>query len=173
LKPANEFVLLNKHHDRKDFNCGRAELNRFIKEFAAKNAELNISKTFVLPSVNGAQICSFYTLSPSELKRQTIPDKSFAKKYPGYPLPVFLIAQLAVELRCQKIGLGGITLIDALNNCLKMSKLMPAMAVVVDALDESAYQFYERYGFHELEIKDATRPRLYISMNDVKALLEP
>ena len=125
--------------------------------------------TMVLPAEeNKADICACYTLSHTEIKRQALP-KSVAKKLPHYPIPVILVAQLAVNRKVQRQGLGKITLIRALGHASEINKHLPSYAVVVDALDNQVQEFYEQFGFTDLDIH-SNRKRLYMTMQTVKQL---
>ena len=174
MKASSVFVELNKTtHDRKSFDCNSDELNQFLQLFAARHKDAGISKTMVLPSAEPGlsgklDICAFYTLSHTEIERQTLP-APLAKKLPGYPIPVMLIAQLAVHKACKGQGLGKATLIRALRHCLSINIHLPSFAVVVDALEEGVQKFYEQYGFHKLENHNE-RVRLYLSMKTITKL---
>lgn len=107
-KPSNQFVKLNPSlHDRQSFDCGEEDLNDFIQTKAQKHMKSGISQTMVLPSSsplpNGKlPICAFYTVTPSSIERNTLPQQ-LAKKLPHYPVPVFLLAQIAVHSEyCQQ-----------------------------------------------------------------------
>ncbi len=174
MKPGENFEELDKsRHLRKRFDCGRKELNDFIRQSAARHRDAGISKTLVLPTLAGedekADICCFYTLSHTEIERETLP-KPLAKKLPRYPIPVMLIAQLAVHTEAQSQGLGKITLIQALKHCLEINKHLPSHAVVVDALDKGVQAFYEQYGFKALDHHGQGRVRLYLPMSTIAEL---
>ena len=174
MKPGPHFEELDKsRHERKTFDCGRKELNDFIRQSAARHRDAGISKTLVLPALaNGddkADICCFYTLSHTEIKRATLPG-SLARKLPRYPIPVMLIAQLAVHSEAQSQGLGKITLIRALKHCLEINAHLPSHAVVVDALDDGVQVFYEQYGFKALDHYGQGRVRLFLPMSTVAEL---
>ena len=172
--PTREFVELDKLiHDRASFDCGQEELNTFLISSAARHKDAGISRTMVLPEANvlsPAGICAYYTLSHTEIKRDTLPT-SLAKKLPRYPLPVILIAQLTVHRALQGRGLGKTTLICALEHVLEINDHLPSYAVVIDAIDERIQSFYEQYGFKNL-YSHQQRTRLFISMNTVKQLFE-
>ena len=126
--------------------------------------------TMVLPArENKADICAYYTLSHTEIKRQTLP-KSVAKKLPYYPIPVMLIAQLAVNMKVQGQGLDKITLVRALQHAGEINEHLPSYAVVVDALDNQIQGFYEQFGFSALDAH-SHRKRLYMPMQTVVQLL--
>jgi GNAT superfamily N-acetyltransferase len=170
VTPSSEFVELNKAvHDRSAFDCGTPQLNEFLQQFAAKHRAAGISMTMVLPAKgNEADICAYYTLSHTEISRKTLP-KSAAKSLPHYPVPVLLIAQLAVNRAAQGQGLGKITLIRALRHAHAINEHLPSYAVVVDALDDGVRGFYEQFGFHALDTHN-DRTRLYLSMQTVLQL---
>lgn len=170
----NRFVELDKtHHDRSAFECGENELNVFIRTQAARHMEIGISKTMLLPTSvplsNGkCPICAFYTIAPSSIRRETLP-ASLAKKLPLYPVPVFLLAQMAVHTEYQGKGLGKVTLIKALEYLWNMNAYMRAFAVIVDCLNEAAEQFYKKYGF-EFLCHHNGRTRMFISMRTLELL---
>ena len=172
--PASFFVELDKNaHDRKSFDCGQKELNDFLAGAAARHRDAGISRTMVLPEdalqEGGTfRICAFYTLSHTEIKRETLPS-TLAKKLPRYPIPVILIAQLAVNIATQGRGLGKTTLIRALENCLEINAHLPSYAIVVDALSADAQAFYEQYGFKFL-YQRGEQVRLFLPMNTVAQL---
>lgn len=171
---SKEFVRLDKSiHDRVTFDCGEAELNEFIQRHAARHMDAGVSTTMVMPAIdpspNGKYpICAFYTIAPSSIERESLPD-SLRKELPYYPVPVFLIAQMAVHSDCQGLGLGKITLVKALEYLLNINKHMSAYAIIVDCLNEGVEKFYSKYGFEILEYK-ANRPRMFIPMRVVEQL---
>lgn len=171
---TKEFLSLDKKiHDRESFDCGEPELNSFIRGQASRLMDAGISKTMVLPASlslpNGkVPICAFYSIAPSLIKREDLPE-GIAKKLPRYPIPVFLLAQLAVHQEFKGLGLGKVALVNALEYFHNISAHMPAHAVVVDCLNKSAESFYLKYGFQEL-CKYNERSRLFIPMKQVSEL---
>jgi len=172
MNPSLHFVELCKQaHSRKTFDCGSDELNTFLYQFAAKHKEVGVSKTMVLPADSTdkpAPICAFYTLSHTEIKRTTLPP-SIAKKLPHYPVPVLLIAQLAVHKDLQGRGLGEVSLIQALRHCLNINSFLPSYAVIVDSLENNVIEFYTQFGFKKLSNHN-NRTRLYIPMKTLSLL---
>jgi len=171
---AKEFVELDKTiHDRASFDCGENELNSFLQTNAAKHMEVGVSRTMLLPSLvplpdGKYPICAFYTITPSSISRETLPDK-LAKKLPHYPVPVFLLAQLAVHYEHKGKGLGKITLIKALEYLWKINSYIKAYAVIVDCLNGRAEQFYLQYGF-EVLCKYNGRTRMFLRMTTIEKL---
>jgi len=173
MTPESRFVELDKaQHDRASFDCGIQELNDFIRRSAARHREAGVSKTMVLPAKasrdDKAGICAYYTLSHTQIERETLPP-ALAKKLPRYPVPVMLIAQLSVHKEAQGLGLGKVTLIRALRHCFEINAHLPSYAVVADALGEGVKGFYDQYGFQELD-RHNNRIRPYLSMKTVAEL---
>lgn len=176
MKLRLEFVELDKAiHDRASFDSGEKELNTFLKTQAAKHMNVGISKTMVLAdnsvkTENKNPICAFYTVAPSSIKRESLPAK-LAKKLPHYPIPVFLVAQLAINKNYQGKGFGKITLIKALEYLWRVNLQMAAYAIIVDCLNDNVLAFYEKYGFKVLgEFNGKTR--MYIPMKTIETLFQ-
>lgn len=170
---SNSFVVLDKNiHDRKSFDCGEKELNDFIQTKASKHMEANLSRTMVLPSLkmldDKCQICAFYSVAPSSIERNSLPDE-IKKKLPGYPVPVFLLAQLAVHSDYKGMGLGKITLLNSLEYLWKVNFRLPSFAIVVDCLNKEAESFYTKYGFKVLQ-SSSLKTRMFISMKTIDQL---
>lgn len=170
MRPSGVFIELDKIlHDRKGFDCGTGALNTFLQQYAVRHRAAGISKTMVLSSQdNPADICAYYTISHTEVKRETMP-RMLAKKLPRYPIPVMLIAQLAISTLAQGRRLGKATLIRALEHCYTINQHLPSNAVVVDALDQGVQGFYEQYGFQTLDTQDR-KIRLFLPMGTVARL---
>lgn len=173
---SQTFVELDKTiHDRTSFDCGAEELNLFIKTQAAKHMKVGISKTMVLPATeplpnNKYPICSLYTITPSSIQRTSLPAK-LAKQLPHYPVPVFLLAQLAVHKNYHGKSLGKITLIKALEFLWQIHARMSAYAIVVDCLNKNVEQFYAQYGFQFLCTQNG-KSRMFIPMKTVSQLFQ-
>jgi len=171
---VKEFEELNKSvHDRNSFDCGEHELNVFIKTQAAKHMQAGISRTMVLPSKvpllnKKYPICSFYSVAPTSICLEILP-ANMAKKLPRYPIPVFLLAQLAVHKEFHGSGLGKVSLIKALNYLWEVNHHMRAYAIVVDCLTDNAQSFYAKYGF-EVLCEHNGRIRMFLPMKTVQKL---
>lgn len=176
MKFGNKFVELEKGiHDRISFDCGEEELNSFLKTQAVKHMKAGVSKTFVLPALsplssNKYPICSYFTVAPSSIKKISLPAKQ-AKKLPHYPVPVFLLAQLAVHNDCQGQNLSKITLIKALEFLWEVNSQMCAYAIIVDCLNKNVEQFYAKYGF-QLLCSQNGKIRMFIPMKTVALLFQ-
>ncbi len=171
---GSKFIPLDKSiHDRDLFDCGEKELNLFLKTKVAKHMKVGISNTLVIASDTLLEnrkhpISAFYIVTPSLIERKTLP-APLAKKLPHYPVPVFLIAQLAVDKKYQGKKLGQITLIKALEFLWAINQQMPAYAVVVDCLNEVVEKFYAKFGFEVLDTVNE-KVKMYIPMKTVGEL---
>src|SRR5579864_6132071 len=135
---------LRNDHNRADFSCGNASLDRYLKEQAGQDLRRDCAAPFVLVSERGdTTILGYYTLSSYGIDVGELP-ADVAKKLPRYPLiPATLLGRLAVDRRYQGQGIGEFLLIDALHRAVVQSTEIAAAAVVVDAIDAGAAQFYQ------------------------------
>ncbi len=164
----NFTIELLAEHDRNSFDCGEPSLNEYLQRFARQNAELFLGRTYVLVAPDQAQIKGYYTLSSGSVARPDLPEK----RLPRYPVPVVLIGRLAVNRNSQRQRLGEFLLLDALRRSAQLAQHLGIFAVVVDALNEQAYNFYRKYGFVET-VDDPMR--LYLPIKKVlqSGLLKP
>jgi len=130
------------------FDCDIDELNTYLKRFAKKNDKLNIGKTYIL--LDNTQALGFYTISMAQIKFKLLPKPS-QKNLPKYPIPAARIGRLAIDSNAQGSGLGELILMDALTRSLRVSEEIALFAVIVDAKDQRAENFYLKYGFLPLE----------------------
>jgi GNAT superfamily N-acetyltransferase len=151
--PTVEFLPLDPRAiNVKTFDCGKEAINVYLRRYAAKNMALNLNRTFVLPFTTGdssakRQVAAYYTLAHQTLVREALPDPA---RLPRYPVPVILLAQLGIDQRFHRQGLGAKTLVHALRHAYQIAshpKGLPAMGVVLDVLDNDALSFYQSFDF--------------------------
>lgn len=168
------FVELDRAlHDRASFRCGKPSLDHFIKSQALQHKKAGTSRTLVLPGERQGDdakspIIAFFAVSFTSIERATFPEK-LQKKLPHYPVPGFVIAQLAVNENSAGEGYGGITLVSAIRYLCKVNDSLPAVAIIVDCLDDEAQQFYEHFGFEFLSIFN-NRIRLFMPIKTALAV---
>jgi GNAT superfamily N-acetyltransferase len=134
-------------HRRDDFSCGNSTLDHFLHQFAGQYERRGLGRTFV--AVGQGKVLGYYTLAVGELVTQELPPQVL-KKFPRHPVPVVLLGRLAVDLSARGQGLGEGLLMDALRRCLSLSQHAGVHAVEVQAVDEAAKKFYQKYGFKPL-----------------------
>ena len=142
-----EQVFDTQLHDRAAFQCGVPALDDYLYKYAAQQNAKGLSTVFVM--VDDAQprkILGFYTLSAAQIDVQQLTDTE-RKKLPRYPVPCFRMGRLARAIESRGAGLGEILIGCAVDRCLHARSLVGAYALLVDAKDEKAKSFYERYGF--------------------------
>lgn len=164
-----EFVCepLARRHDRKRFRCGVHELDEWLQQRARQDQDRHVAAVFVLvPSDEPTRIAGFYTLSATSILLEDLPP-TLTRKLPRYPVvPAVLIGRLARDK--QFPGIGSNLLFDALQRAARHSTQIAAAAVVVDAKNEAAATFYQRFGFARLT--NSSR-RLFLAMETARKLL--
>jgi len=162
-------LLDKKKHNRADFSCGIEQLDNYLKNQAAQDAERNISKTYVFRLIDYQVIIGYFSLSTNVVETEQLPD-AVMRRLPRYQaLPAMLIGRLAISREHQGQGLGGILLINALQKCYHLSQEIGSVAVIVDAKDERAASFYERFGFQKFRDYQL---KLFIPMKAIDILLK-
>lgn len=145
--PSISIEALASTHDRRTFSCGVQALDEYLRRFARQHADANVSRSYV--AVEGATVRGFYSLAMSAIRKENLPARHL-NRFPNFPLPVARLARLAVEIRHQRQGLGELLLADALQRCLRLSAEIGMIGVIVDAKDDHARGWYERYEFERL-----------------------
>ncbi len=145
MKVPFRLEALCDKHDRQAFACGQEPLDRYIRTQATQDIRRRISACFVAVETGTSQLAAYYTLAAASIPTPDLPTE-ITKKLPRYStLPAVRIGRLAVDLKFQRLGLGGAMLADALSRVLVSP---PAVfALLVDAKDDNAVAFYRHYGF--------------------------
>jgi predicted GNAT family N-acyltransferase len=139
--------LLASHHNRAAFSCGNEQLDRYLHSVANQDKKKNIAIPYVIFDRDRQRIIGYYTLSMSGIDLAQLPEQ-IAKKLPKYPIVgVTLIGRLAVSNEYKGYGWGKLLIMDALHRSLAASKATASFAVVVDAVDDEAVRFYQRFDF--------------------------
>lgn len=161
--------LLDKKHNRSDFDCGKELLNNYLKNQAGQDVKRKLSACFVLAEKETNLIQGYYTLSNSSIPLSSFPEQ-IRKKLPGsyVSIPTTLLGRLAIDNRCQGKGIGKILLIDALKRSYEISKEMGSFAVVVDPIDSDAEAFYKKYDFISLPGSQ----KMFIAIKTLKELFD-
>ena len=142
-----EQVFDVSRHDRTEFHCGVPALDDYLKKYAAQQSVKGISTVFVLvDDAAPSKILGFYTLSAAQVGVEQL-SRAESKKLPRYPVPCFRMGRLARDIERRGAGFGEVLIGCAVDRCLHARSLVGAYALLVDANDEKAKSFYERYGF--------------------------
>lgn len=155
---------LGDAHNLDDFDCGQhTSLTDWLKRFARINQQGKSAQTYVVHRTQ--RVVGYYALSAASVKKSEASARA-AKGQPGHPIPVILLARLAVDKTEQGQGLGKALLKDAVQRCVQASDAIGARAVLVHAIDDEAKAFYSRFGFESCPIDDL---HLMLLMKDIPA----
>ncbi len=169
VDPRYRVEPLGKHHNRAAFACGEDSLDRYLRQQARQDAERFVAAVFVLLDTETDRISGYYTLGSLAIEFAEL-SPELQRRLPRYPLlPAVLLGRLAVDVDYQRRGYGEVLLYDAMKRALTHTGQVASMAVIVDAIDDRARSFYERYGFSRF----ASNPnRLYLPMTTVVQILQ-
>lgn len=127
-----------------DFACGEASLDDWLKRRALANHLSGASRTFVVTDADG-RVFGYYAMAAGAVSHP-MATRGVRRNMPD-PVPVMVLARLAVDHRAQGIKLGAALLQDAIHRAVVVSQNAGVRALLVHALHDRAKQFYEHYGF--------------------------
>ena len=163
-------ILLTKLHDTSSFDCGVTVLNTFLQNYALQNLKNRSVKTFVTvikPEEKIERVVGYYSLVAGSVEHSAVPPR--VKKGLGkYPIPVIILARLAVDISMQGQGLGKGLLKDALLRILTISENLGVRAVLIHAKDDKAKNFYRQFGFESSPVNEY---HLYLLIKDIQATI--
>ena len=137
---------VGRRHDRRGFDCGAADLNEYLARYARQNHQSGGAKTFVAVSpTEPARVLGFYLISPGAIEFARVP-ANLTKKLGRYEVPGFRLGRLVVDRSVQGRGLGGDLLLAAGGRALAVAAEVGGVALAIDAKDETAARWYERFG---------------------------
>ncbi|MBC7598468.1 MAG: GNAT family N-acetyltransferase [Polaromonas sp.] len=139
---------LNDGHDRKAFDCGNEELNRWLQQTAKQHKEKGVSSTFVaVISPSSTEVLGYYAISLAELLSPDLPAQH-RKRLP-HKVPVFRLGRLATSLGSRGKGIGEHLLFDAIDRVTRIAGEVGGIGLAVNAKAD-AVAFYQRYGFEQM-----------------------
>jgi GNAT superfamily N-acetyltransferase len=149
-------------HAVEGFDCGDAALNRFLIRFALGNQRARASRTYV--ALAGHDVVGFHTLVVGEVSPEQAPER-IRKGLTRHPIPLMVLARLAVAVEHQGRGLGVALLKDAIGRTLAAAEIAGIRTLAVHAKDERAQSFYAHFGFRP----SPTDPlHLFVLLNDLQ-----
>ena len=143
---ANDWVIrkLDRIDSVESFDCGSPALNRYIARFALTNQSAGSTQTYV--ATNAKRVVGYYSLAVGAVAHAEAPPR-IVKGLARHPVPVMLLARLAVDNAVKGKGLGAALLHDALARTLHAADIAGIRAVIVYAKDDDARRFYEHFDF--------------------------
>jgi GNAT superfamily N-acetyltransferase len=155
---------LARQHAVESFDCGREELNRYLVRYAWTNQQANAAQTYV--GLAGDEVIGFYTLVVGEVAFDDSP-RRLTKGLAKHPVPIMLIARLAVSKTWQGRRVGAGLLKDAMLRTVAAAEIAGIRAMAVHAKDEAAGEFYRHFDF----VESPTDPlHLFVLIKDLKRL---
>ena len=156
---------LARHHSVEGFDCGHEALNRFLVRFAWENQQAQASQTYL--GLNDDAVIGFYTLVVGEVAFDDAPER-LIKGLARYPVPIMLLARLAVHKDWQGKKVGAGLLKDAMLRTMQAADIAGIRAFAVHAKDESARTFYQHFDF----LPSPTDPlHLFLLIKDLKRVV--
>lgn len=137
---------LTATHLLDEFACGEASLDEWLKRRAMTNQLNGASRTFVVANQDG-RVFGYYAMSAGAVSHQMA--TSGVRRNMPDPVPVMVLARLALDHRAQGLKLGAALLQDAVHRAVTVSQNAGVRALLVHALHDRAKQFYAHYGFQE------------------------
>ena len=156
---------LGSGHVLEGFECGRASLNVWLAQYARQAAAAGSARTYVVVDARQERVVGYHALTAAGLEREAASARAI-KGMARYPIPVVLLARLAVDRSVAGRGMGAWLLRDAMLRTLAASDAIGVRALLVHAIDEDAHAFYLRHG---LEPSPTDRLHLMILIKDIAA----
>src|SRR5208337_3096221 len=158
-------VALEKGHDLSAFDCGVPRLNDYLRKYALTNHQNRSARTYV--AERGERVVGYYTLAAGSVGREETP-RRVAKGLGQYPVPVILLARLAVNMSEGGRGLGGGLVKDAILRAAQAADIIGVRALLTHAKDEAAKTFYQHFGFEPSPVNEL---HLFLLMKDIQKTL--
>jgi GNAT superfamily N-acetyltransferase len=157
---------LTAAHDLSQFCCGKPVLDHWLKTRALSNQEKGFTAVIVVHDQH--RVVGYYGLAPTAVVPAILP-RSIRTGQPPDPVPCLLLGQLATDLTCAGKGIGTGLLKHALERSVTAARLIGGRALVVNAVDAEAADFWMRRGF--VPSKDDAWV-LFRSMSDIAASID-
>ncbi len=163
--PLKTPVLLDDIHSVDHFDCGVSALNDYLIKFAIINNQNNSGRTYVATRKNF--VVGYYTLAAGSVSKQNAPER-IGKGLSNHPIPLIVLARLAVDKTEHRTGLGRGLLRDALLRTVGATDVIGARSLVVHSKDNQAKSFYQHFGFEPSPVDPF---HLYLLLKDIKKTL--
>lgn len=165
MNSCRRIEKLHPDHPIEDFDCNREELNRYLLRYAWTNQQAGAAQTYI--GLADATVIGYYTLAVGQVSREEAPER-LVKGLARHPVPIMLLARLAVGRRWQGEGIGQALLRDAMQRTLQAADIAGIRAFAVHAKDAEAASFYEKFDF----IPSPTDPmHLFVLLKDVRRII--
>lgn len=140
---------LGEHHDLTQLDCGRDELDRWLRHEALRAQATGIAHTTVWTKPDDPVVAAFYAIAPTQFTRTELPSRSLSAGYSA--IPGYLIGRFALSQTLHGQGLGTHLLLDALERIVTAAADAGGRLIAVDALDDAAHSFYRHHNFQPIQ----------------------
>ena len=165
MTPGRRIEKLRADHHLEGFDCGREELNRYLLRYAWQNQQAAAAQTYV--GLVEADRVGYYSLAVGHVIYEQAPER-LSKGLARHPVPIMLLARMAVDRRWQGKGVGKALLRDSLQRTLQAADIAGIRAFAVHAKDDDARRFYQHFDF----IASPTDPmHLFVLLKDLRRIL--
>ena len=161
MRPFSAIEKIRADHDSESFDCGKPALNQFLQRFAFASHRAHTAQTYVV--CRGLRIVGYYSLTVGQVNHSNAPTR-VTQGIAHYPIPLMILARLAVDKNEQGQGLGAALLKDALCRSAKAADIAGIRALFVHAKDDQSVAFYEHFNFRPSPV-DAQH--LFLLMKDI------
>ena len=156
---------LNAKHQLDDFDCRKPALNDWLVRHAMQAQSSGSARTCVV--VEGDRVVGYFSLAVGQADAMEVPDR-IRKGMGSYPIPVVILARLAVSLQDQGKGIGIGMLQEAIRRTIAIADQAGVRALLTHPIDEEASRFYRRFGFESSPIREQ---QLLLLLKDARRLL--
>ena len=156
---------LDETHDRRTFGSGVDALDAWFRDHALAAQRQDTARTFVLIDESD-RVVGYYSLTMGGVERADAP-RRLVRGLPRHPIPIVLLARLAIDLSVQGQGLGMGLLFEAVHRAALAAEHAAARLIAVDPIDDRARAFYERWGF--IPVEGDPGGRLFVRTRDALA----
>jgi predicted N-acetyltransferase YhbS len=155
---------LTKEHDLSQFDCGKESLITWLQKYALQNQNANHTKTVVITEDDSNVVIGYYSYNIISVEHADSTPIRVSKGLARHPIPVFLIARLAIDNKFKGQKLGSRLLRRALLHAAEISNQVPIRAIIADAIDDDAQKFYAGFDFEQYP---ADSLRMWLLLKDL------
>lgn len=145
---------LGAHHRLDGFNCGKPALNDWLLRHARQAQNSGSAKTFV--AADDDRVAGYFSLTVGQIDTLEAPER-IRQGMGQYPIPVVILARLAVSIQDQGKGIGTGMLQDAIRRTLIIAEQAGIRAMLTHPIDDDAARFYSRFGFVASPMREQQR----------------
>jgi GNAT superfamily N-acetyltransferase len=156
---------LTAKHQLEDFDCGKLALNDWLVRHAVQAQASGSAKTYVV--VDGGRVVGYFSLAVGQVDAMEVPAR-IRKGMGSFPIPVVILARMAVSLQDQGKGIGIGMLQEAIRRTTVIADQAGVRALLTHPIDEQASRFYRRFGFESSPIREQ---QLLLLLKDARRLL--